>query len=99
MAMWQLDQGSLRPMTRRGLTLVGVLVAFAIVAAAVWFAIALPTGHYRVLECLRPDHGCVGEEDFRYPQRIAILVGGVVFAWLVQRGVRRRPRLETAGFP
>ena len=82
-------------MSRHWLNPVGVVVALAIVVVTVLIAIALPTGHYPVGECLRPDHRCVGEEDFRYPQRIAILVVGAVVSGLVLHGVRQRSRLAS----
>lgn len=86
-----LPSDTLRWMSRRWLTALVLAVAVVVAAIAVWGAIALPTGHYRVAECLRPDHRCVGPEDFRYPQRIAILVGGaLITGTLVLVAIGRR---------
>jgi hypothetical protein len=66
-----------------------ILLAVLVMVVAVWITVALPTGHVRVRECLRADGQCVGLEDFRHPQRIALLVGGGVLAgvllWIATR--------------
>ena len=67
-----------------------ILLAVLVLLAAGWVAVALPTGHHRVVECLRPNGDCVGPEDFRYPQRIALLAGGGLIAGVLFWTATRR---------
>jgi hypothetical protein len=68
------------------------LVAVLVLVLALGGAVALPTGSYPALLCVSPspcpEHG---PEDFRFSQRILILVAGSAMATLLFVRARRRP--------
>lgn len=67
-------------------------MAFLVLVLALGGAVALPTGTYPAPLCVSPspcpEHG---PEDFRYPQRILILVAGSAVATVLFVRARRRP--------
>jgi hypothetical protein len=66
------------------------LLVVLVVLLALAGAVALPTGTYPAPLCVSPspcpEHG---PEDFRYPQRILILVAGTVVATVLFVRARR----------